>query len=161
MIDIEPDWVHTGLHETGQPINQYFIDNPDMVLGELVEESGPYGMQLNCKPRSNANLDELFDKAIQNIHAKITEYTIDDIDDISANESISIPADPAVKNFSYTIVDGDVYFRENSVMNKVELNDTAKNRVKGMVEIRDCVRDLIEYQTNDFQIGRASCRERV
>lgn len=150
MIDIEPDWVHTGLHETGQPINQYFIDNPDMVLGELVEESGPYGMQLNCKPRNNANLDELLDKAIQNIHAKITEYTIDDIDDISANESISIPADPAVKNFSYTIVDGDVYFRENSVMNKVELNDTAKNRVKGMVEIRDCVRDLIEYQTNDF-----------
>lgn len=150
MIDIEPDWVHTGLHKTGQPINQYFIDNPDMVLGELVEESGPYGMQLNCTPYKDANLDELLDKAIQNIHAKITEYTIDDIDDISATESISIPADPAVKNFSYTIVDGDVYFRENSVMNKVELNDTAKNRVKGMVEIRDCVRDLIEYQTNDF-----------
>jgi N12 class adenine-specific DNA methylase len=150
ITDIEPDWVHIGQHETGHPINQYFLDNPDMVLGELVEESGQYGMQLNCKPYGDANLEELLDRAIQNIHAEMTEYTIDDIDDISANESISIPADPDVKNFSYTIVDGDIYFRENSVMNKVELNATAENRVKGMIEIRDCVRDLIEYQTKDF-----------
>ncbi|NDO18078.1 helicase [Lachnospiraceae bacterium MD329] len=150
MTDIEPDWVHIGQHETGHQINQYFLDNPDMVLGELVEESGPHGMQLNCKPYEDATLEELLDRAIQNIHAEMTEYTIDDIDDISANESISIPADPDVKNFSYTIVDGDIYFRENSVMNKVELNATAENRVKGMIEIRDCVRDLIEYQTKDF-----------
>ncbi len=150
MTDIEPDWVHIGQHETGHQINQYFLDNPDMVLGELVEESGPHGMQLNCKPYEDATLEELLNNAIQNIHAEITEYTIDDIDDISANESISIPADPDVKNFSYTIVDGDIYFRENSVMNKVELNATAQNRVKGMIEIRDCVRDLIEYQTKDF-----------
>ncbi len=162
ITDIEPDWsgrsadaelldhaswVHIGQHETGHPINQYFLDNPDMVLGELVEESGQYGMQLNCKPYEGADLEQQLNEAIQNIHAEITEY---EIDDISANESVSIPADPDVKNFSYTIVDGDIYFRENSVMNKVELNATAQNRVKGMIEIRDCVRDLIEYQTKDF-----------
>lgn len=150
MTDIEPDWVHVGQHETGHPINQYFLDNPDMVLGELVEESGQYGMQLNCKPYESITLEEALDYAIKNIHAEIKEYTIDDIDDISANDTVSIPADPDVKNFSYTIVDGDIYFRENSVMNKVELNATAQNRVKGMIEIRDCVRDLIEYQTKDF-----------
>lgn len=150
ITDIEPDWVHIGQHETGHPINQYFLDNPDMVLGELVEESGQYGMQLNCKPYESITLEEALDYAIKNIHAEIKEYTIDDIDDISANDTVSIPADPDVKNFSYTIVDGDIYFRENSVMNKVELNATAENRVKGMIEIRDCVRDLIEYQTKDF-----------
>ncbi len=150
ITDIEPDWVHIGQHETGHPINQYFLDNPDMVLGELVEESGQYGMQLNCKPYESITLEEALDYAIKNIHAEIKEYTIDDIDDISANDTVSIPANPDVKNFSYTIVDGDIYFRENSVMNKVELNATAENRIKGMIEIRDCVRDLIEYQTKDF-----------
>ena len=147
ITDIEPDWVHIGQHETGQPINQYFLDNPDMVLGELVEESGQYGMQLNCKPYENADLGELLDRAIQNIHAEITEY---EFDDISENEDLSIPADPNVKNFSYTIVDGDIYFRENSRMNKVQLNATAEKRVRGMIELRDCVRQLIEYQTEDF-----------
>ncbi len=147
IVDIEPDWVHVGQHETGQPINQYFLDNPDMVLGELVEESGQYGMQLNCKPYEGADLEQQLNNAIQNLQAEITEY---EFDDISENDTVSIPADPDVKNFSYTIVDGDIYFRENSVMNKVELNATAQNRVKGMIEIRDCVRDLIEYQTKDF-----------
>lgn len=147
IVDIEPDWVHVGQHETGQPINQYFLDNPDMVLGELVEESGQYGMQLNCKPYEGADLEQQLNNAIQNLQAEITEY---EFDDIAENDTVSIPADPDVKNFSYTIVDGDVYFRENSIMNKVELNATAENRVKGMIEIRDCVRDLIEYQTKDF-----------
>lgn len=147
IVDIEPDWVHVGQHETGQPINQYFLDNPDMVLGELVEESGQYGMQLNCKPYEGADLEQQLNNAIQNLQAEITEY---EFDDISENDTVSIPADPDVKNFSYTIVDGDIYFRENSIMNKVELNATAENRVKGMIEIRDCVRDLIEYQTKDF-----------
>ena len=147
ITDIEPDWVHVGQHETGHPINQYFLDNPDMVLGELVEESGQYGMQLNCKAYGDADLEELLNEAIQNIHAQITEYEIDDISD---DNGISIPADPDVKNFSYTIVDGDIYFRENSIMTKVELNATAQSRIRGMIELRDCVRTLIEYQTLDF-----------
>ncbi len=147
MTDIIPEWVHLGTDENGHTINQYFIDNSDMVLGEMVEESGPFGMQLNCKSHEDADLNELLDNAIQNIHAQITEY---EFDDISNDEDLSIPADPNVKNFSYTIVDGDIYFRENSRMNKVDVSLTAQNRIKGMIEIRDCIRELIEYQTEDY-----------
>lgn len=147
MTDIMPEWVNVGQHETGQPINQYFLDNPDMVMGELKEVSGPFGPELTCMPNEDISLAEQLDSAIQNIHASITEY---EFDDISNDEEITIPADPNVRNFSFTVVDGDVYFRENSLMRKVELNATAENRVKGMIELRDCVRTLIEYQTENY-----------
>lgn len=147
MTDIMPEWVNVGQHETGQPINQYFLDNPDMVMGELKEVSGPFGPTLTCEPNEDTTLAEQLDDAIQNIHASITEY---EFDDISNDEEITIPADPNVRNFSFTVVDGDVYFRENSLMRKVELNATAENRVKGMIELRDCVRTLIEYQTENY-----------
>ncbi len=158
MTDIEPEWVHTGKLENENfqnehQINQYFIDNPDMIMGELTEVSGPFGPTLTCMPDETATLAEQLDGAIQNIHAQITEYEFDDISD---DESVSIPADPNVKNFSYTVVDGDIYFRENSVMNKVELNATAQNRIKGMIEIRDCVRTLIEYQTENYSDSEIS-----
>lgn len=147
MTDIMPDWVNVGQHETGQPVNQYFLDNPDMVMGELKEVSGPFGPELTCVPDENTTLAEQLDGAIQNIHAQITEY---EFDDVSNDEEITIPADPNVRNFSYTVVDGDIYFRENSLMRKIEMNATAENRVKGMIELRDCVRTLIEYQTENY-----------
>ena len=147
MTDIMPEWVNVGQHETGQPVNQYFLDNPDMVMGELKEISGPFGMQLTCKAYEDADLGELLDSAIQNINTQITEY---EFEDISNDEDLSIPADPNVKNFSYTIVDGDIYFRENSRMNKVDVSLTAQNRIKGMIEIRDCVKELMEYQTEGY-----------
>lgn len=147
MTDIMPDWVNIGQLENGHTINQYFIDNPDMVMGELKEVSGPFGPTLTCMPDESTELAEQLDSAIQNIHAQITEY---EFDDISNDEEITIPADPNVKNFSYTVVDGDIYFRENSTMRKVDLNATAENRIKGLIEIRDCVRTLIEYQTEGY-----------
>lgn len=147
MTDIMPEWVEVGEFCEGQFVNQYFLDNPDMVMGELKEVSGPFGPELTCVPNEDTTLAEQLDDAIQNIHATITEY---EFDDISNDEEITIPADPNVRNFSFTVVDGDVYFRENSLMRKVELNATAENRVKGMIELRDCVRTLIEYQTENY-----------
>ncbi|MDY3031313.1 MAG: hypothetical protein SOS24_06085, partial [Clostridia bacterium] len=147
MTDIMPEWVNLDTTESGITMNSYFVNNPDMILGDMVEESGPFGMQLNCKAYEGADLGELLDGAIQNIHAQITEY---EFEDISNDEDLSIPADPNVKNFSYTVVDGDIYFRENSRMNKVDVSLTAQNRIKGMIEIRDCVKELIEYQTEDY-----------
>lgn len=147
MTDIMPEWVNVGQDENGYTINQYFIDNPDMILGKMTEENSQYGNSITCKPFEDADLSEQLNDAIQNIHAQITEYEFDDISD---EETPSIPADPNVRNFSYTVVDGDIYFRENSIMNKVELNATAINRIKGLVEIRDCVRQLIEYQAEDY-----------
>ena len=147
MTDIMPDWVHLGEIENGIAVNQYFVDNPDMILGEMQTVSGPFGPTPTCMPYDTVPLSEQLNEAIQNIHATITEY---EIDDISNDEDMSIPADPNVRNFSFTLVDGDVYFRENSLMRKVELNATAQNRIKGMIAIRDCVRDLIEYQTEGY-----------
>lgn len=147
MTDIMPEWVYIGTDKDGHSKNQYFIDNPDMILGEMTEESGPFGMQLTCKAYENVDLEEQLENAIQNIHAQITEY---EFEDISNDEDMSIPADPNVKNFSYTIVDGEIYFRENSRMNKVDVSLTAQNRIKGMIEIRDCVKQLMEYQTEDY-----------
>ena len=147
MTDIMPEWVHLGTDENGHNINQYFVDNPDMILGEMVEESGPFGMQLTCKAYEDADLGELLDGAIQNINTQITDY---EFDDVSVEEDLSIPADPNVKNFSYTVVDGDIYFRENSRMNKVDVSLTAQNRIKGMIELRDCVKELMEYQTEGY-----------
>ena len=147
MTDIMPEWVEVGEFSEGQFVNKYFLDNPDMVMGELKEVSGPFGPELTCVPNEDTTLAEQLDGAIQNIHATITEY---EVDDISNDEEITIPADPNVRNFSFTVVDGDVYFRENSLMRKIELNATAENRVKGMIELRDCVRTLIEYQTENY-----------
>lgn len=147
MTDIMPEWVEVAEHETGQFVNRYFLDNPDMVMGELKEVSGPFGPELTCMPDENTTLAEQLDGAIQNIHAQITEY---EFEDVSNDEEITIPADPNVRNFSFTVVDGNIYFRENSIMRKVEMNATAENRVKGMIELRDCVRTLIEYQTENY-----------
>ena len=147
MTDIMPEWVEVGEFSEGQFVNKYFLDNPDMVMGELKEVSGPFGPTLICEPNDDISLAEQLDGAIQNIHSQITEY---EFDDISNDEEVTIPADPAVRNFSFTVVDGSIYFRENSIMRKVELNATAENRVKGMIELRDCVRTLIEYQTENY-----------
>ncbi len=147
MTDIMPDWVHLGTLENGIAVNQYFVDNPDMILGEMQMVSGPFGPTPTCMPYEDVPLSEQLNEAIQNIHATITEY---EIDDVSNDEEMTIPADPEVRNFSFTLVDGDVYFRENSLMRKVELNATAQNRIKGMIAIRDCVRTLIEYQTEGY-----------
>lgn len=144
QTDIMPDWVNLGTLENGLTVNQYFVDNPDMILGEMTEESSQYGKSLTCKPYEDADLAEQLEDAIQSVHAQITEYEFEDISD---DEDLTIPADPDVKNFSYTLVDGEIYFRENSIMKRVELNATAENRIKGLIEIRDVVRELIEYQT--------------
>ena len=124
-----------------------YVQEMPMVMGELKEVSGPFGPTLTCEPNEDISLAEQLDGAIQNIHAQITEY---EFDDISNDEEVTIPADPAVRNFSFTVVDGSIYFRENSIMRKVEMNATAENRVKGMIELRDCVRTLIEYQTENY-----------
>ncbi|MCR4692297.1 MAG: DEAD/DEAH box helicase family protein [Firmicutes bacterium] len=147
MTDIMPDWVHLGTLENGITVNQYFADNPDMILGEMQTVSGPFGPTPTCMPYDDVPLSEQLNEAIQNIHAAITEY---EIEDVSNDEEIYLPADPNVRNFSFTVIDGDVYFRENSLMHKLQLNATAQNRIKGMIAIRDCVRGLIEYQTEGY-----------
>ena len=129
-------------------LNRYYQNHPEMVLGKLEIISGPFGPQLVCKPNPNADLETLLSTAIQNLHAEITDYVMDDPE--IEGEDKSIPADPEVRNFSYTIVDGKVYYRENSRMNPVEVSVTAANRIKGLIGIRDCVRTLIEYQTEDW-----------
>ena len=144
----EPAWVHLNTDENGLKINQYFIDNPDMVIGKMREVSGPYGPETACLPIEGQDLGEQLAAAIQNIQGSITEYVLDDPE--AEGEDKSIPADPDVRNFSYTVVDGEVYYRENSRMNPVEVSVTAANRIKGLIEIRECVRTLIEYQTEDW-----------
>ena len=144
----EPDWVHLNTDAGGLKMNQYFIDHPEMVMGEMREISGPYGPETACLPIEGRDLGEQLAAAIQNIQGSITEYVMDDPE--TEGEDKSIPADPEVRNFSYTIVDGKVYYRENSRMNPVEVSVTAANRIKGLIGIRDCVRTLIEYQTEDW-----------
>ena len=148
IIDTEPDWVHLNTNKKGIKMNQYFVDHPDMILGEMLEITGQYGMETACVPYENESLDELLNVAVQNITGSIWEYDFDDLTD--SEQDTAIPADPTVKNFSYTVVDGQIYYRENSKMNKIDLSETAQNRIKGMIEIRDCVRTLIEYQTEDY-----------
>ncbi len=146
MTDIEPDWVHLDTDANGIRMNSYFVQNPDMILGKMVMESTRFGMDSICKADENADLSELLQGAISNIHAQITEYEREELE----AEDNSIPADPSVRNFSYTIVDGKVYFRENSRMNPVEVSVTAENRIRGMIALRDCVRRLIDYQTEGY-----------
>ncbi len=146
MTDIEPDWVHLDTDANGIRMNSYFVQNPDMILGEMAMESTRFGMDSVCRGDENADLSELLQGAISNIHAQITEYQHEELEE----EDNSIPADPSVRNFSYTIVDGKVYFRENSRMNPVEVSVTAENRIRGMIALRDCVRRLIDYQTEGY-----------
>ena len=156
LTDITPDWVHLNTAENGLKMNQYFVDNPHMIMGEMQEVSGPYGPETACLPREGQDLGTMLTEAIGNIRAEIPEYEMDDPE--AAEEDRSIPADPYTRNFSYTIVDGTVYYRENSRMNPVEVSATAESRIKGLVGIRDCVRNLIELQTEDYpesQISRA------
>ena len=148
LIDIEPDWVHLATDANGIRMNAYFVDNPEMVLGDMQMVSGPHGMESACIAYENAELGDLLRDAIQNIHAEITEFEIDDLE--AEDEDLSIPADPDVRNFSFTVVDGKIYYRENSRMNPVDVSATAESRIKGMIAIRDCVRTLIEYQTEDY-----------
>ena len=147
LIDREPDWVHLGVDENGMKINQYFADNPDMILGEMQMISGPYGPESACVPYADQSLDDLLTAAVQNIHA---DYTAIDPEELTDEEDQSIPADPSVRNFSFTLVDGKLYYRQNSVMNPMDVSLTARNRIKGMIAIRDSVRRLIEYQTEDY-----------
>jgi N12 class adenine-specific DNA methylase len=148
MVNIEPDWVHLNTDENGIRMNQYFVDHPDMVMGDMKMISGQFGPEVACVPYDGANLDEQLNEAIQNIHAEITEYeTVAPSED---EEDLSIPADPDVRNFSFTVDDGKIYYRENSRMKPIDVSKTAESRIKGLIAIRDCVRNLIEYQTEDY-----------
>ncbi|MGR5692007.1 helicase-related protein [Enterocloster clostridioformis] len=147
MVDIEPEWVHLATNDDGIQMNSYFVENPDMVLGEMKMVSGPYGPEPTCAPFPDQPLDSLLANAIQNVHGEITAY---DREEELEGEDRSIEADPTVRNFSYTLVDGKIYYRENSRMNPVEVSKTAESRIRGMIELRDCVRRLLEYQTEDY-----------
>ena len=147
MVDIEPEWVHLATNEDGIQMNSYFIDHPDMVLGEMKMVSGPFGPTPTCEPYPEQPLEALLAEAVQNIHGEITAY---DREEELESEDHSVEADPAVRNFSYTLVDGQIYYRENSRMNPVEVSKTAESRIRGMIELRDCVRTLLEYQTEDY-----------
>ncbi len=148
ITDLEPDWVYLDIDENGIKMNKYFVDNPDMVCGNMKMESTRYGMDSTCEAREDISLEEQLNNAISNIHAEIKEYEIDDIGE--DEEDLSIPADYNVKNFSYTVVDNKVYYRENSRMYPQELPLTTENRIRGLIEIRECVRNLLELQTEDF-----------
>ena len=147
MVDIEPEWVHLATNEDGIQMNSYFIDHPDMVLGEMKMVSGPFGPTPTCEPYPEQPLEALLAEAVQNIHGEIAAY---DREEELEGEDHSIEADPAVRNFSYTLVAGQIYYRENSRMNPVEVSKTAESRIRGMIELRDCVRTLLEYQTEDY-----------
>ncbi len=147
MVDIEPEWVHLATNEDGIQMNSYFIDHPDMVLGEMKMVSGPFGPTPTCEPYPEQPLEALLAEAVQNIHGEITAY---DREEELEGEDHSIEADPAVRNFSYTLVADQIYYRENSRMNPVEVSKTAESRIRGMIELRDCVRTLLEYQTEDY-----------
>ena len=147
IVDLEPDWVNLNIDENGRKMNSYFVEHPEMVLGEWQTVNGKYGQENTVVPYDDSNLAELLEEAISNIHGEISAY---EQEEELEEEDNSIPADPTVRNFSYTLVDGKVYFRENSRMVPPVLSATAENRIKGMIEIRDAVRNLIELQTEDL-----------
>lgn len=147
IIDIETDWVHLNTDESGIRMNSYFAEHPEMILGDMKIVSGRFGEETTCIPYENADLESLLDEAVSNIHGEITEYeTEENIEE----EDNSIPADPNVRNFSYTVLDDVIYFRENSRMSPVEVSATAENRIKGLIEIRNSVRTLLDLQTEDY-----------
>lgn len=145
IVDVEPEWIFVGTNDDGIKMNQYFIDHPEMILGEMVHETAQFGIRTTCKPYENADLSEQLKTAITHLHAEITEY---DIEDLEESEQ-AIPADPNVRNFSFTLVEDKLYFRENSRMIFVNESITATNRIKGMIELRECVRKLIVYQSEN------------
>ena len=147
MTDLEPDWVHLGTDENGLKMNAYFVSHPDMILGEMREVSGPYGMETACIPQEGQSLESLLTAAIGQIQGEMQNI---DLDDLPVEEADTLPADPSVRNFSFAVVDGKLYFRENSLMNPVSVSATAEQRIRGLIGIRDCVRKLIEYQTEDY-----------
>ncbi len=147
LIDIEPDWVHLGKDENGIPMNSYFVDHPEMILGEMKMVSGRFGPEPSCVPYEGVDLVEQLSEAVANIHGEVTAYEVDD--ELTEGDN-SVPADPTVRNFSYTVVDDKIYFRENSRMTPIDVSATAENRIKGMITIRDAVRNLIELQTEDY-----------
>ena len=147
IIDIEPEWVQLDTTEDGIKMNHYFVQHPEMVLGEMKMVSGRFGLEATCVPYENSDLSEQMDEAIANIHGEMTAY---EVEDELAEEDTSIPADPTVRNFSYTVVDDKIYYRENSRMTPVDCSATAENRIKGMIRIRDSVRTLLEIQTEDY-----------
>ncbi len=149
MVDIEPDWVQLGTNDDGITMNRYFLDHPDMVLGEMKMVSGPYGPEPTCVPFPDQTLDSLLANAVQNIHGEIGAYEREELE----GEDQSIAADPTVRNFSYTLVNDKLYYREDSRMNPVEVSKTAESRIRGMIGLRDCVRVLLEYQTEDYPDG--------
>ena len=148
VIDIEPDWVHLCENEDGIAMNQYFADHPEMIMGKMQMVSGQFGMEATCTPDTAIPLSEQLEKAISHIEGSIDEVEFDELDDELAREAI--PADPGVKNYSYTIVDERVYYRENSIMKPVDVSETMEQRMKGMVQIRDCTQELIDYQLNEY-----------
>ena len=150
VMDIEPDWVHLGTDENGVTMNRYFVEHPEMVLGEIKMESTRFGtFEPVCKARKDIPLSELLSNAVQRINGEIPELD-NGVDEISDEQELSVPADPNVRNFSFTLVDGRVYFRENDRMHPASVSMTAENRIKGLIQIRDCVRKLIDYQTEDY-----------
>ena len=149
VIDTEPDWVHLDTDENGITMNSYFVQHPEMILGEMKMESTRFGFDSACKAYQDIPLSELLHNAVQNIQGEIPEYE-NELDEISDGQDASIPADPNVRNFSYALVDGKVYFREDDRMTPAAASVTAENRIKGLIQIRDCVRKLIEYQTEDY-----------
>lgn len=150
VMDIEPDWVHLDTDENGITMNRYFVEHPEMVLGEIKMESTRFGtFEPVCKARKDIPLSELLSNAVQRINGEIPELD-NGVDEISDEQELSVPADPNVRNFSFTLVDGRVYFRENDRMQPASVSMTAENRIKGLIQIRDCVRKLIEYQTEDY-----------
>ena len=148
IIDIEPEWVQLDTDENGIVMNKYFVQHPEMILGNMVMESGRFKPESACKARKDIELDTLINNAVLNINGEITDYIIDDFDEV-ADETI--PADPSVRNFSYTIVDGKIYYRENAIMKSVEVSETAENRIRGMIAIRDCVYRLIDAQVENYE----------
>ena len=150
VMDIEPDWVHLDTDGNGITMNRYFVEHPEMVLGEIKMESTRFGtFEPVCKARKDIPLSELLSNAVQRINGEIPELD-NGVDEISDEQELSVPADPNVRNFSFTLLDGRVYFRENDRMHPASVSMTAENRIKGLIQIRDCVRKLIEYQTEDY-----------
>lgn len=147
IIDIEPDWVHLNTDENGIRINSYFAEHPEMILGDMKIVTGRFGDETTCMPYENADIESLLDEAVSNIHGEITEY---EAEENIEEEDNSIPADPNVRNFSFTVLDDVIYFRENSRMSPVEVSATAENRIKGLIEIRNSVRTLLDLQTEDY-----------
>ena len=147
ITDLDQDWVHLDTDENGIRMNSYFVQHPEMILGDMVMESTRFGPDSACKAREGEDLSQQLANAIQFLQAEIKPYELEELDE---EEDHSIPADPTVKNFSYTLVDGQVYYRENSLMHPVEVSVTAENRIRGMIELRECVRRLIEYQTEGY-----------